>query len=90
MKPLTKWLTDPDADDFPFPHKIGERLRSPAKNIEGIVRNAFYTGFKRVENYWITYYLQTDTGEILQLPWHELEKAGQPIQLDLFNCNNPW
>ena len=29
---------------------------------------------------WITYYLETDTGEIIQRPSADLEKVGQPIQ----------
>ena len=63
MKPLTKWLTDPDADDYPFPHKIGERLRSPDKDLEGIVSNAKYAGAEDGELTWINYYIETDTGE---------------------------
>jgi len=42
MKSVTKWLTDPEADNYPFFHPIGERLKSPAKNLEGIHRNAKY------------------------------------------------
>ena len=71
MKTITIWLTDPDADDFPFLHKIGERLRSPAKDLEGIVRNAKYSGTQKGDAVWIMYYLATDTGEIIQLPWSE-------------------
>jgi len=84
MESVTKWLTDPDADKYPFPHNIGERLRSPAKNLEGIVRNPKYSGTKNGDAAWIMYYLVTDTGEIIQLPAHELEKVGQPIQQPLF------
>ena len=64
METVTKWLTEADADDYPFPHKIGERLRSPDKYLEGIVRNAKYSGYDKAEPYWITYYLATDSGEI--------------------------
>ena len=84
MKTISKWLTDPDADDYPFPHKIGERLRSPDKDLKGIVRNAKYSGTKKGDAAWIMYYLATDTGEIIQQPAHELEKVGQPIQRLLF------
>jgi hypothetical protein len=68
------------ADDYPLPHKIGEGLISQAKNLEGIVRNTKYAGTKEGESVWITYYIETDTGEIIQRPSAELEKAGQPIQ----------
>ena len=84
MKTITKWLTGLDADDYPFPHKIGEQLRSPEEDLEGIVRNAKYSGYDQVEAYSIIYYLATDTGKILQLPAHELEIVGQPIQHPLF------
>ena len=80
METITKWLTDSDADDYPFPHKINERLRSQEKGLEGIVRNAKYSGTKKGDAAWITYYLATDTGEIIHIPAHEFEKVGQPIQ----------
>ena len=83
METITKWLTDPDADDYPFPHNIGERLRSQDRDLEGIVRNAKYSSTKKGDDARITYYLATDTGEIIQLPAHELEKVGQPIQQPL-------
>ena len=34
MNSITKWLTDPDAADYPFPYQIGDRLRSTTKNIQ--------------------------------------------------------
>jgi hypothetical protein len=68
MKPVTKWLTDPNAENYPFPHQIGEWLRSPAKNIEGTVRSAKYAGTEDGESVWITYYIETDNSEIIQLP----------------------
>jgi hypothetical protein len=42
MNSITKWLTDPDAANYPFPYQIGDRLKSPAKNIQGIIKNAKY------------------------------------------------
>ena len=42
MNSITKWLTAPDAADYPFPYQIGDRLRSTTKNIQGTVRNAKY------------------------------------------------
>jgi hypothetical protein len=38
MEPATIFLTDPDAADYPFPYQIGDRLKSPAKDIQGTVR----------------------------------------------------
>ena len=40
MNSITKWLTDPDAADYPFPYQIDDRLRSTTKNIQRIIRNA--------------------------------------------------
>jgi hypothetical protein len=65
------------AGDYPFPHKIGERLRSPAKNLEGNVSKAKYAGTEGGESAWIAYYIETDTGETIQRPSAELEKVGQ-------------
>ena len=56
MNSITKWLTDPDADDYPFPHKINGRLRSLDKDIEGIVRNAKYSGTQNSDVASITAY----------------------------------
>ncbi|MCB2169321.1 MAG: hypothetical protein KQI78_16820 [Deltaproteobacteria bacterium] len=76
MISITKWLTDRDAADYPFPYQIGDRLRSPTKNIQGTVRNAKYAGPEYVGPfpYWITYYLETENGQIVKLPASELEK----------------
>ena len=85
MNSITKWLTAPDAADYPFPYQIGDRLRSTTKNIQGTVRNAKYAGPKQpgpswlayyLNNgpFWITYYLETDNGQLAQLPLNELEK----------------
>jgi hypothetical protein len=68
MESVTKSPTDPDPDNYPFPHQIGERLRSPAKTLEGIVRNAKYADTEGGKSAWFTYYLETDTSEIIQLP----------------------
>jgi hypothetical protein len=84
MNSITIWLTDPEADNYPFSHKIGERLRSPAKNIEGIVRNAKCAGTEDGKSVWITYYIEPDNGKIIQLPSADLEKVGQPIQQRFF------
>jgi hypothetical protein len=70
-------------DDYPFHHKIGERLISPTKNLEGIVRNTKYAGTEEGESAWIPCYIETDTGEIIQRPSAELEKVGQLIQRPL-------
>lgn len=34
---------------------MSERLESPAKGLEGTVRNAKHSGFKSVQNHWVTY-----------------------------------
>ncbi len=47
MNSITKWLTDPDAADYPFPYQIGDRLRSPTQNIQGTVRNANYAALEQ-------------------------------------------
>jgi len=40
MHSITKWLTDPGAEDFPFPYQFGGRLRSTTQSIQGTFRNA--------------------------------------------------
>jgi len=69
-------MTDPDAADYPFPYQIGDRLKSPTKNIQGTVRNAQYAGPKYFGPLpcWITYYLETDNGQITKIPQSELEE----------------
>ena len=85
MESVTIFLTDPDAANYPFPYQIGDRLKSPTKNIQGTVRNAKYAGPKQPGPawlayylndgiFWITYYLETDKGQITQLPLNDLEK----------------
>jgi hypothetical protein len=76
MNSITKWLTDPDAADYPFPYQIGDRLRSLTKNIQGTVRNAKYAGPEQPNPSWITYYIETDNGQITQIPLTELKKIG--------------
>ena len=76
MNSITKWLTDPDAADYPFPYQIGDRLRSPTQNIQGTVRNAKYAAPYLNGPSWIMYYLETDNGQLAQLPQNELEKVG--------------
>ena len=76
MNSITKWLTDPDATNYPFPYQIGDRLKSTTKNIQGTVRNAKYAGPEYVGPlpYWITYYLALNNGEIVIIPLNELQK----------------
>ena len=85
MNSITKWLTDPDAANYPFPYQIDDRLKSPTKNIQGTVRNAKYAGTEQPGPcwlacylndgiFWITYYLETDKGQITQLPQTEFEE----------------
>ena len=88
MKSVTEWLTDPDADHDPFPHQIGERLRSPAKNLDGIARKGKYAGTEDGESAWTTYYTETGNGQIIQLPPHELEKSAI-LYNDHFPSNPP-
>jgi hypothetical protein len=87
MESVKKWLSDPDAAKNPFPYQIGDRLKSPTKNIQGKARNAKYAGPKQPGPDWlayylndgifrITYYLETDNGQITQLPLSELEEIG--------------
>lgn len=65
MDSTTKWLTNPDAADYPSPYQIGNQLKSPTKNIQGPVRNAKYVGPKsKAAPTWITYYLETENGQI--------------------------
>ena len=68
MNLITKWLTDPNAADYPFPYQIGDRLRSTTKNIQGTVRNAKYAVTEQGGPSWVSYYLETDNGEIIKIP----------------------
>jgi hypothetical protein len=57
MNSITKWLTDQDATDYPFPYQIGDRLKSPIKGIQRTVRNDIYAGPKQPGPFWLAYYL---------------------------------
>ena len=78
MNSITKWLTAPDAANYPFPYQISDRLKSPTKNIQGTVRNAKYAGPEHVGPlpYWMTYCIETDNGRITKFPQTELEEIG--------------
>jgi len=39
MTCLTKWLTDLDAADHPFPYQIDDRFKSATKKVRGTLRN---------------------------------------------------
>jgi len=77
MKSVTVWLSDPDAHKYPFPHKIGERLRSQPDGIEGIVKNAKFTGPDKGGPFSMTYHIQTAGGDVIEVPLGELEKADE-------------
>ena len=74
LKSISKWLTDPDAANYPFPYQIGDRLKSPTKNIQGTVRKAKYAGTEQDGPFCIIYYLETDISQITQIPQTELEE----------------
>ena len=75
MESITKWLTYPDAAKYPFPFQIGDRVRSTTKNIQGTVKNAKYAGPEQAGSFWIAYYIETDNGQIIQLPLNKLENV---------------
>ena len=58
-------------------------LKAHSKNLQGIVLEGRYSGTNNATSH-RSLLLETDTGEIIQLPAHELEKVGQPIQQPLF------
>ena len=76
MKPFSIPITSPDATKYDFPYRMGERLRSKLHGFEGIVVNAIYAGLEGSEFHFITYYLETDNGEIIQRPATDLERVG--------------
>jgi hypothetical protein len=91
MNSITKWLTGPDAANYPFPYQFGDRLKSPTKNIQGTVRNAKYAGPKQPGPAWLTYYLndgiftyylETDNGQITKIPLTELWEIGVDIMIE--------
>ncbi|MGD9249766.1 MAG: hypothetical protein PVG19_00995 [Desulfobacterales bacterium] len=77
MKPFSLPITSPDAAKYHFPYQMGERLRSKLHGVEGIVVNAIYSGIENSEFYFITYYLETDSGETVQRPATDLERVGK-------------
>ena len=81
MKPFTIQLKSKDAVKYHFPYRMGERLRSKLHGIEGIVVNATYAGIANSEFHFITYYLETDRGEIVQRPATDLERVGRDRSL---------
>jgi len=58
MNSITKWLTDPDAVNYPLSYQIGARLKSPIKNIQGTVRKTKYAGPTSRGPSWLAYYLK--------------------------------
>ena len=75
MKPFSIQITSPDAVKYHFPFRMGERLRSKLHGVEGTVVNATYAGIENSEFHFITYYLKTDNGEIVQRPATDLERV---------------
>lgn len=77
MKEITVFLTDQCAyAGYPFLHLIGERVRSRADDLEGIVKNAKYVGAELPGgSYEVTYDIQTDDGDIVHIPLIALEKV---------------
>lgn len=75
MKSVTIWLSDPDAHKYPFPHQIGERLTSQMNGIEGVVKNAKFAGPEGGGPFSMTYHIQTDSGDTIEIPLGELEKV---------------
>ena len=76
MKPFSLQINSPDAVKYHFPYRIGERLRSKLHGVEGTVVNAIYSGIENSEFHFITYYLETDSGETVQRPATDLERVG--------------
>lgn len=60
---------------------MGERLRSKLHGVEGTDVNAIYAGIENSEFHFITYYLETDSGEIIPRPATDLEKVGKDRSL---------
>ncbi len=76
MKPFSLQINSPDAAKCHFPYRMGERLRSKLHGVEGTVVNATYSGIENSEFHFITYYLETDKGDIVQRPATDLERVG--------------
>ena len=75
MKSVTVWLSEKDAYKYPFPHKIGDRVRSQPDGLEGIVKDAKYEGPEDGGPASVIYRIQTDNGLIIDIPILELEKV---------------
>jgi hypothetical protein len=77
VKEVTVWLTDQNAHaNYPFLHQIGERVKSRVDGREGIVKNAKFVGADHPGGaFEITYDIQTDSGDRLQISMVALEKA---------------
>ncbi len=75
MKPFRFQINSPDAAKYHFPYRMGERLRSKLHGVEGTVVNAIYSGIENSEFHFITYYLETDSGETVQRPATDLERV---------------
>ena len=77
MKEITIWLNESNSIvNYPFIHKIGERVKSNIDGREGVVTNAQFVGADSPGGaYKITYYIKTENGEELELPMIELEKV---------------
>lgn len=81
MKSFSITLIEPDAAQYHFPYRMGERLRSKLHRVEGTVVNATYAGIENSEFHFITYYLETDSEEIIQRPATDLERVGKDRRL---------
>ena len=81
MNPFRIQINSPDAVKYHFPYRMGERLRSKLHRVEGTVVNATYAGIENSEFHFVTYYLETDSGEIIQRPATDLERVGEDRRL---------
>ena len=76
MEEKIVWLTDYNAEqDYPFIFKVGERVRSKTDRRRGVVKNAKFEGQAGGGAFDITYHIETDDGEVTELPILDLEKA---------------
>jgi hypothetical protein len=77
MTEVTVRLTDQNANaNYPFLHQIGELVKSRVDGREGVVTNATFVGADHPGGaFEITYDIQTDNGDIVQIPLIELEKV---------------
>ena len=70
-------MTDQNANaNYPFLHQIGERVKSRVDGREGVVTNATFVGADHPGGaFEITYDIQTDSRDTVQIPMVALEKA---------------